>query len=358
MHGQGRVFKRKNKWWVAYYVRGKEHRESAGNTEAEAKRFLKARRKEIDGDRWIRPCDEKITANEMLDHLITHLENKGAKSVNNLKSDLKPIRERFGFDRAIDVTNARIESYIQERLNKDKKPATVNRGLQGLRQAFRLLHKGERIAKIPYISLLREDNARQGFFEKHEFLAVVDNLPSPYDDITHWAFNTAWRKSEILSLLWEDVDRNAKEIRLRTSKSGHGRVLPLEGVLWGVIQRRWVAREVKRSRGETLISPLVFHRKGERIADFRKAWSKACKDAKCPGKLFHDLRRTAIRNMIRAGVPQSVAMSISGHRTIHTFLRYNITSQDDQRNALKATQDHVKDQAVGESPVVQLLIKK
>jgi len=158
--------------------------------------------------------------------------------------------------------------------------------------------------------------------------------------------------------LWEDVDRNEREIRLRTSKNGQGRVLPLEGELWEVIQRRWVAREVKRSSGETFISPLVFHRKGERIADFRKAWSKACKDAKCPGKLFHDLRRTAIRNMIRAGVPQSVAMSISGHRTIHTFLRYNITSQDDQRNALKATQDHVKDQAVGESPVVQLLIKK
>jgi len=105
MRGQGRVFKRGNKWWISYYVRGKEHRESAGNTETEAKRFLKARRKQIDGDRWINPRDEKITVNEMLDHLITHLENKGAKSVRNFKSDLKPIREQFGFDQAIEVTN-------------------------------------------------------------------------------------------------------------------------------------------------------------------------------------------------------------------------------------------------------------
>jgi integrase len=358
MRGDGRVFKRGNRYWISYYNRGKEFRESGGRTEAEAKRFLKNRIKEIYGGQFVGPQVERITVDEALDHLIEHLKNKGAKSVNNLKSDLKPIREWFGLDRAVDVTNTRIERYIQDRLSREKRPATVNRGLQGLRQALRLLHKEGRIAKIPYISLLREDNARQGFFEKHEFLAVIDNLSSPYDDITIWAYSSAWRKSEILGLLWEDVDRNEREIRLRTSKNGQGRVLPLEGELWEVIQRRWVAREVKRSSGESFISPLVFHRKGERIADFRKAWSKACKDAKCLGKLFHDLRRTAIRNMIRAGVPQSVAMSISGHRTIHTFLRYNITSQDDQRNALKATQDHVKGQEVGESSLVQLSIKK
>ena len=204
--------------------------------------------------------------------------------------------------------------------------------------------------------MLREDNARQGFFERHDFLAVVDNLPSPYDDITVWAYYSGWRKSEILGLLWEGVDRNTKEIRIRTSKSGHGRVIPLEGVLWDVIQRRWLAREVQRSNRETFLSPLVFHRDGERIANFRKAWTKACIQAKCPGKLFHDLRRTAIRNMVRAGVPQSVAMSISGHRTIHTFQRYNITDETDKRNALRATQEFVASQSDG-SNVFPLKIK-
>ena len=293
-----------------------------------------------------------------MDRLIIHLENKGAKSVKNFKSDIKPIKEAFGFDRAIDVTNSRIEKYIKERLASGRKPATVNRGLQGLRQALRLLHKEGSINKIPYITLLREDNARQGFFEKKDFLAVLEKLSSPYDDITQWAYYTAWRKSEILRLLWEDVDRNAKEIRLRTSKNRHGRVLPLEGVLWEVIQRRWTAREVKQRDGSTYLSPLVFHRRGGKIDDFRKAWHKACEEAKCPGKLFHDLRQTAIRNMTRAGVSQSVAMSISGHKTIHTFLRYNITSNEDQKNALLATQEYVENQVVEQDNLAVLPLKK
>jgi integrase len=72
-----------------------------------------------------------------------------------------------------------------------------------------------------------------------------------------------------------------------------------------------------------------------------EAWNEACEKAKVPGRLFHDLRRTAVRNMIRAGVPQSVAMSITGHRTISMFLRYNITSDHDMREALRRTQAHV-----------------
>src|ERR1035437_7893328 len=76
------------------------------------------------------------------------------------------------------------------------------------------------------------------------------------------------------------------------------------------------AREYLTPEKVTAISPHVFHAKAAPVGDFRKAWATACKKAKVPGRLFHDLRRTAVRNMIRAGVPQTVPMSISGHRTI------------------------------------------
>lgn len=124
---------------------------------------------------------------------------------------------------------------------------------------------------------------------------------------------------------------------------GQGRVLPLDGDLnlWDLIERRWNARTIQQKDGTTKLSEFVFHRNGEQVVDFRKPWKEACKKAHVQGRLFHDLRRTAVRNMIRAGVAQSVAMSISGHKTISMFNRYNITSGADKVDALRKTAEHL-----------------
>src|SRR4051812_44929790 len=111
-------------------------------------------------------------------------------------------------------------------------------------------------------------------------------------------------QGEIVTLKWEGVDRAAREVRLRTSKNGSGRVLPLHADLWDLIERRWTARTIPVKDGTTKLSSFVFHRAGEPVVDFRKPWKEACSKAKIPGRLFHDLRRTAVRNMVRAGVPQ------------------------------------------------------
>ena len=339
MRGDGRIFQRKGskRWWIAYYVNGKEHREPGGKTPTEARKLLRQRHREILGDRFVGPSEKRLTVDDLLDALITHLEMKGAKSLVQIRSHLKPIREFFGLDRAVDVTAARIEEFMAARLAAGKAKATVNRGIQPLKHAFNLAYRQDRISKVPYIPLLREDNARQGFFEHEEFQAVVNRLPDPIDDIARFAYFSGWRKGEILNLCWEAVDRKGREIRLMTSKSGHGRVLPLEGELWAVIERRWKARKFKKGAGVNGLSEFVFHISGRRIREFRKSWATACKEAKVPGRLFHDLRRTAVRNMVRAGVPQSVAMAISGHRTISMFLRYNITSDEDRREAMRKT---------------------
>lgn len=143
------------------------------------------------------------------------------------------------------------------------------------------------------------------------------------------------RHREIAQLRWSDVDRQAQVIRLRpdASKTQDGRVLVLHGELWDLIERRW------KIRGSV---PWVFHRKELQIGDFKKAWRTACRKAGVPGKLFHDLRRTAVRNMMRAGVPERVAMAISGHRTRSIFDRYNIVNEDDLRDAMSKTETYLK----------------
>ena len=105
------------------------------------------------------------------------------------------------------------------------------------------------------------------------------------------------------------------------------------GELWEVIERRL------QDRGSVL---WVFHRKGIPIGDIRKAWKIACRKGGVPGKLFHDLRWTAVRDMVRAGVPERIAMAISGHTTRSIFDRYNIVSEADLREAVDRTHTYRK----------------
>jgi integrase len=160
--------------------------------------------------------------------------------------------------------------------------------------------------------------------------------------VLDFGYQSGWRRGEILGLEWRDVDRARKVVRLRheLSKTREGRVLMLSGPLAEVIERRWPLR--------VLGCPLVFHVRGRRIVDWRKTWVRACTAAQLPGKLFHDLRRTVVRNLVRAGVPERVAMGITGHRTRSVFDRYNIVDERDLAQASARLADYVAAQAAAQ----------
>ena len=117
----------------------------------------------------------------------------------------------------------------------------------------------------------------------------------------------------------------------------------MPGDLWDIIERRWAAREYRTPDGQTALSPYVFHRNERPIVDFRDAWERACQKAGVPGLLFHDLRRSAVRNMERAGVTQAVAMKITGHKTTSVYRRYRIVNEDDMERALAQTQAVIRE---------------
>ena len=148
--------------------------------------------------------------------------------------------------------------------------------------------------------------------------------------------------SEVLPLKWAQVNRTDQTIRLEphTTKNAEARTLPYDLLpeLVDVIEHQWT--EHKRLQAEGVLCPYVFNRQGERIKDIRKAWQTACVAAGCPGRIPHDFRRTAVRNLVRAGVPERVAMKLTGHKTRSVFDRYDITSPGDLRDAARKLDDN------------------
>jgi len=349
MRGDGRIFRRKDTafWWCAYYLRGKQYRESTEETdEKKAQKFLSHKVKEIHADQigarpFVGPEQQRITVSELLDALEADYKLRGV-GTPQLASHLKYVRAHFGHFRAIALTAEQIDKFIVERLEEGYRPATINRNTQLLTQAYNLAIERKHLSGAPHIRHLSEQgNARQGFFSDAEFSALVDNLPDYLQDFARFGYLTGWRKGEIASLRWEDVDGDSIRLRAEHSKNGEARTVILDGQLADLIERRKAARQVKTDAGVMRLADLVFHHNGQTIGDFRVAWRTACKLAGVQGKLFHDLRRTAVRNMVRAGVPERVAMTISGHKTRSIFDRYNIVSERDLREAMQRTQSYL-----------------
>jgi integrase len=194
--------------------------------------------------------------------------------------------------------------------------------------------------RVPKVRQFTENNARQGFVDYEEFSALVKHLPSPVDDVCWFAYLSGWRKGEVLSLTWADVDQTLGVVTLRPefSKNKEKRELPLvDQDLQAVIARRWQARLVMTKDGPKVCDSL-FHRDGQPVKDVRRKWRKACKAIGRPGLLLHDLRRSAVRNLVNAGTPERVAMRITGHKTREVFDRYMIVDDRDVRAALVRTE--------------------
>ena len=358
------IYKRGGRYWFSFIFDGRRIQHSTKVKNAKDAR-------DIERAEWNRLARGEAglpdnsqpsrTVGDLLDALKASYGDENTMSQQK-RSVLKLARRAFGSKLASQLTSKDVEDYINQQRKDGKRNATVNRVTETVRRAYR-------VAKVraPEIRHLTEKgNARKGFFSDDEFRRVCAHLPEDLRDFSLFGYVTGWRKGEIASLTWNDIEDGVIRLRAENSKNREARSVVIAGELIGLVEKRKQARLAKG-----VLTNLVFHREGAPVAEFRKTWASACvaagvgkmvcpkckgegSDRKCKecetqteysGRIFHDLRRTAVRNMVRSGVSQSVAMKISGHKTASMFRRYDIADEADLKQAIEAVQRYHKAQA-------------
>jgi integrase len=352
--GEGGLFKVKgSRFWYAQYVHnGNQVRVSSGKTlKMEAQEVL--RRLMGDRDRGLPPLPDaqKVRYADLRRGLIADYEAKGNRSLTtdadgeDYINGLRQLDEFFGFDEenlgppVTQITTDTSREFARKRQGQGVGSAMVNRSLACLRRMLRIAHEDGKIQIVPKIRMLKEPSPRKGFVELKKFDELVNLLPTHLRPLITFLYYCGVRVGEALQIEWPQVDLDARLIWLEDeqTKTEDPRVVPLPSILVMML------REIEPKEGRVFSG-----------VNLRTEWETAC--AACglgtrtkmdpktedgfawysyKGLLVHDLRRSAVRNLRRAGVSESVIMKISGHRTAEVFRRYNIVSTDDVTNAMR-----------------------
>ena len=331
----GMTYQRGDIWWIKYYRNGKSIRESSkSKSKMVADKILKRREGEIAQGQTPGVFFEKITFDQLADGIIQDYKINGRKSLDRMEKAVAHLKVNFSGFKAVHITTPKINEYVLSRLENGVANGTVNRELAALKRMFNLGFQQTPpiVNRVPHIPSLQERNARKGFFEHWEFLLLREALPEYLRGVATFGYKYGWRLEEITSLKWSQVDRELGIVRLEVgeTKNDEGRTIYLDDEVREVFAAQWE----KRKTAKKLIPYVFLNRKGDdRLKRFYKTWRKTCLDVGISVKIFHDFRRTAIRNMVRSGISERVAMMISGHKTRCVFDRYNIVNDQDLKLA-------------------------
>jgi integrase len=336
--GTGSLYRRGGVWWIQYSYRGKVYRESSRSlVRADATRLLRQRQAEMARGRLVGRDPERVTFSDLVRLIQADYVQKQHRTWERVEHSLKHLRPVFERTPAIEITYDRVSHYITARLQEGAARGTVHHELAALSRMLKLAVLAGKLPVKPPLPTLRLDNVRTGFFSDAEVVRVLRELPAWYAPAIEFAWRTGWRIGEVKGLTWAQVDFKAGSVRLEpgTTKNREGRLFPISAspALRALLQRQW-ERTLAWQREHGQILPWVFWRSGLQLADHRDTWMSACKRAGVPGRLVHDLRRSAVRNLERAGVPRSAAMKITGHKTESVYRRYAIVSEADLVDAV------------------------
>ena len=334
--GFGGVYERGNIWWIQFNANGKCFRESSKSSkQGDAVDLLKKRQGEVQAQGPGAADYRKVKVSELVGDFLQQSRIDGAKSNAFVKMRWeKHLSPFFSVYRAEQVTTDAVRRYIDRRQQQGAANATVNRELAILRRAFRigLQSTPPKVRMVPQFPRLSEDaNIRQGFLEDAHLEKLIESCPTIwFRAILEVARTCGWRSGEIKGMRVHQLDLLRREIRLEStqSKNGEARTAPLTQKAFLLLSQL--------AQGKRPEDFLFTREDGSPVKDFRVVWAHACKHAGCPDLLFHDLRRTAARNLRRAGVAEGVIMEIAGWKTNSIFRRYAIVDGRDKRSAMAA----------------------
>jgi integrase len=338
-------------WYAQYYsADGRQHRVSTGTpVQAKAAAFL--RKLLADRDAGVAPVSaaRKLTYGDLRKGLLDNYVERGNRSLKTTAdgeeniNGLKQLDDFFGFGPdnpgppVLTINTETGRKFTRQRLAEGVGNAMVNRSLACLRRMLRIAHEEGRIQFLPKIRLQKEPPARKGFLELEKFEELVGLLPTHLKPIITFLYYCGVRSDEAKQIEWTQVDLDARLIRLEAdqTKNEEARTVPLPAILVMML------KEIEPKRGKVFSA-----------TNLRTEWHKACAACglgtrtlvepedgypwyKYEGLIVHDLRRSAVRNLVKAGNPERVAMKISGHKTRAVFDRYHIVSTDDVTNAMR-----------------------
>ena len=331
-------------WWIKFYEHGVARRESTHTTkEQEARRILKAREGAVATGQPILPRADRVRYEEATADLRRHYEATGSRNLEEYDRRVAHLTRTFEGRRIAVLGQGDVDAYVLRRLGEGVVGSTIRRELGTLTTMLRLAYRNGKLLRLPLLDRPREGAARQGFFERDQYEAVRRRLPDDLKVAVTIAYTYGWRmQSEVLALERRQLDLEAGTLRLDPgqSKNDEGRVIYLTQECVSLLAGQ-VARVEGLQRRLGRIVPALFPNLGKGVragrprGDFRKAWATACKAAGVPGMHRHDFRRTAVRNMVNAGVPERVAMKVTGHKTRAVFDRYHIVSPGDLQDVAR-----------------------
>jgi integrase len=357
-----REWRQSSIWWIRYTHQGKKYREnSKSEIRANAVAMRKRRMGQAESGKPVNTAIRRTTLKDLAELVYAVYRNNGYRSLARQEDAFNHLADYFGWDcPAVAITKTRLlQDYLPWRRNQPNKlftkhphsgcaVATANRELTAVRRAFRLAADSDPplVAALLCIKLPKERNRRKGFLEWSEFAAIREHLPGHLKPVMTTAYYTGWRvPSEICSRERRHIRDGMLVLEVYEGKNEEPRLFPLDMVpdLRDTIEQQLEATR-KLEAGTGRVISLLFHNRGNRIVDYRSAWKDACKAAGLSGKIPHDFRRTAARNLIQSGVDPFTTCQLVGWKSMEMLKRYNIVDEQTLKRAVVKLVAHIEEQ--------------